>query len=78
MDIKKRQEAPAEPKEQSIQTKLKRRAENISKYLWSKRNPTNLLKGYNLSLCKRRRKINSKSAGNVGPRPTEKLIVLSI
>ena len=70
MDIKKRQEAPADLKEQSIQTKLKRRAANISKYLWSKRNPTNPLKGYNLSLCKRRRKIKIKRCWSVGPLTT--------
>ena len=66
MDIKKRQEAPADLKEQIIQTKLKRRAANISKYLWSKRNPTNPLKGYNLSLCKRRRKIKFKRCWECG------------
>ena len=66
MDIKKRQEAPADLKEQSIQTKLKRRDANISKYLWSKRNPTNPLKGYNLSLCKRRRKIKFKRCWECG------------
>ena len=44
MDIKKRQEAPGDLKKQSFQTKLKRRAAYLSKYLWSKRNPTNPLK----------------------------------
>ena len=37
MDIKKRQEAPADLKEESIQAKLKRRAESIRKYLWTKK-----------------------------------------
>ena len=36
MDIKKRQEAPSDLKEQSIQTKLKMIAETIRKYLCPK------------------------------------------
>ena len=66
MDIKKRQEAPADLKEESIQAKLKRRAESIRKYLWTKRNPTNPLKGYNLSLCKKRRKTKLKRCWECG------------
>ncbi len=66
MDIKKRKEAPADLKEESIQAKLKRRAEGIRKYLWTKRNPTNPLKGYNLPLCKKRRKTKLKRCWECG------------
>ena len=66
MDIKKRQEAPADLKEQAIKTRLKKRAENKSKYIWSKRNTTNPLKGYNLSLCKRSTKIKFKRCRECG------------
>ena len=49
MDIRKRQEAPAEFTNIHVETKLKMRTKAIQDILWSARNPSNKIKGYDLS-----------------------------
>ena len=66
MDIRKRQEAPSEFTNILVETKLKMRAKAIQDILWSARNPSNKIKGYDLSNCYRKYKFKVKRCWECG------------
>ena len=78
MDIRKRQEAQAVFTNIRVETKLKMRAKAIQDILWSARNPSNKIKGYDLSNCYRKYKFKVKKCWKCGSTTHLKPIVLSI
>lgn len=65
-DFQKRQERPAlDYHQQRLNFKLSKRKVKLQEILWKKRNPPEIIKGYNLLICRKKDPIKRKDAGVV-------------